>query len=87
MSDDLNKFYEEVKAKVLTLEYLEYYREIRKELAEEDYLEIEENDDYDPKIGLRHFNYLSEEEDDDETEKIVHQRMLDILENHLSLKN
>jgi hypothetical protein len=54
----------------------EYYRETRKELAEEDCLEIDQNPNCDSKISLRHFNWLNQQEDDEETEQIVKQRML-----------
>ena len=57
-------------------EYLEYYRETRKGLAEEDSLEIDENPNCDSKISGRHHRWLNREEDDEETTKIVHQRML-----------
>jgi len=57
-------------------EYLEYYRETRKGLAEEDSLEIDENPNCDSKISERHHCWLNREEDDEETTEIVHQRML-----------
>jgi hypothetical protein len=57
----------------------EIYREVRKELAEEDYELINDNDEKgietDPKIEVRHANWLLEKEDDDETRQIVEERI------------
>jgi hypothetical protein len=68
-----------------TEEYIEYYREARKSLADEDAALIVNWGDkniYDPaycEVEVRHSLWMNEFEDEEETVKIVHKMMMDAL--------
>jgi hypothetical protein len=59
----------------------EVYREFRKEMAEDDYALINENDEKgvetEMKIKARHLRWILEEEDDVETSKIILKKIIE----------